>query len=286
MDVEDIVFSLINELLRPKYSNITFYCHNLGGFDIVFILKVLCNYNDRHADKKDQYIIKCSLRDDKIIKVKITKDSKSIIILDSYAMLSQSLSTLASSFDLATIKSKFPYKFSTENNLFYIGSIPELKYYEDISKEEYEYIYVNEWSFKDETIKYLSNDLLSLHEILTKANKQVFLDYNANMSDVSTISGLAMRIFLKDLYKSNIPNINKHSIYKDISEAYYGGITEVYKPQGKDLYYYDVNSLYPFAALQDMPGLNCTSTTYYSENANIDHLFGFFYYTVESHGYK
>lgn len=77
-----------------------------------------------------------------------------------------------------------------------------------------------------------------------------------------TISGLAVRIYLKDFYNNNnnnnIPEVNKLSVYKDLKLAYYGGITEVYKPSGHKLYYYDVNSLYPYLALQDMPGLECS----------------------------
>ena len=30
LDSSKIVLSLVNELLRSKYSNVTFYCHNLG----------------------------------------------------------------------------------------------------------------------------------------------------------------------------------------------------------------------------------------------------------------
>ena len=48
------------------------------------------------------------------------------------------------------------------------------------------------------------------------------------MVDNLTISGLAVRIFLKDFYNKNIPAINKPSIYRDLKQAYYGGITEVY----------------------------------------------------------
>lgn len=33
-DSHSIVLSLINELLRSKYRNITFYYHNLAGYDI------------------------------------------------------------------------------------------------------------------------------------------------------------------------------------------------------------------------------------------------------------
>lgn len=49
----------------------------------------------------------------------------------------------------------------------------------------------------------------------------MFLDYNIDMTKAITISGLAVRLFLKDFYKDNIPNISKASIYKDIRQAYY-----------------------------------------------------------------
>lgn len=51
-----------------------------------------------------------------------------------------------------------------------------------------------------------------------------------------------MKLYLNKHYNENIPRINKPSIYSDIKQAYYGGITEVYKPEGHN---YDVNSLYP-----------------------------------------
>lgn len=47
LDSDKIVLSLVDELLRPKYENITFYCHNLGGYDIVFILNILYKFNDK-----------------------------------------------------------------------------------------------------------------------------------------------------------------------------------------------------------------------------------------------
>lgn len=62
------------------------------------------------------------------------------------------------------------------------------------------------------------------------------------MTNCLNFSKLAKDIFFKNHnsnYKSPIPNINNSVIYKDIKNAYYGGISEVYKPQGKNLYYYD-----------------------------------------------
>ena len=108
---------MINELLRPKYNKTSFYCHNLAGYDIVFILKILCTYNEENSDK---YTIRPILRNDRIIKVTISKDKHSFSIMDSYAMLPDSLQTLGVNFEVDTVKSKFPYKFAaTQNNLFY-----------------------------------------------------------------------------------------------------------------------------------------------------------------------
>lgn len=63
-----------------------------------------------------------------------------------------------------------------------------------------------------ETVKYLVNDLISLHEVVTKANRQVFADYGVNITECITISGLSVRIFLKDFYKRNIPCITQASL--------------------------------------------------------------------------
>lgn len=57
---------------------------------------------------------------------------------------------------------------------------------------------------------------------------------------------------------------------------------EVQKPYGENLYYYDVNSLYPYVALQDMPGLECSKIQYYTDTDNIDSLFGFFYCSIDA----
>lgn len=51
---------------------------------------------------------------------------------------------------------------------------------------------------------------------------------------------------------------------------------------GENLYYYDVNSLYPFVSLMDMPGSTCTKVDYYIGNVALDTLFGFYYCEVVS----
>jgi hypothetical protein len=108
------------------------------------------------------------------------------------------------------------------------------------------------------------------------------------MTDSLTISGLAMRIFLTNHYNPNdkaIPLIIHKSIFDDIHKSYYGGRVEVYNPTNKDnktLYYYDVNSLYPYASLNTMPGINSTYIECIRDKVNIDDLFGFFYCKIKT----
>ena len=87
-----------------------------------------------------------------------------------------------------------------------------------------------------------------------------------------------MKYYLKD---SKIPLVNTNNLFQFIYNSYYGGITEVYKPHGKFLTYTDVNSLYPFAALNPMPGLNCQwLESYNSEGLELSNLFGVCYAEV------
>lgn len=121
-------------------------------------------------------------------------------------------------------------------------------------------------------------DLISLYEVINKANRELFIHFRINITDALTISGLAYKLFINYYYNNEvIPIINNKQIYNDIKESYYGGITEVYRPYGENLYYYDVNSLYPYVSLNDMPGLVCEKlinyTTKYSQN--LEDLFGF-----------
>jgi hypothetical protein len=84
------------------------------------------------------------------------------------------------------------------------------------------------------------------------------VDHNLEMTEGLTISSLAKNLFFKYyLNNSKIPLINTNTLFNFIYSAYYGGITEVYIPCGQDLTYLDINSLYPFAALSPMPGLEC-----------------------------
>lgn len=118
---------------------------------------------------------------------------------------------------------------------------------------------------------------------MTKFSEYIFLKYSIQVCKSVTISSLAIKIFLNKYYSDNIPLINQRSIYQDIKASYFGGITVVYKPYGKNLYYYVINSLYPHAALNPMPGYKC----YYKNDISlpikdIPNFFGFYYCKIEA----
>lgn len=224
-------------------------------------------------------------RNNKILSITIKKGNNRITIKDSQAVFNDNLRHLAESYECEYSKSYFPYKFSRDVNLFYTGVTPTINDFIDIPKEDYVKMYSESWSFQEETLKYLELDLKVLYEVLSKANKNLFIYYNIDFTKSLTISGVSLQFFLNKYYKNNIPLINKKSMFSDIRQAYYGGITEVYRPYGENLYYYDVNSLYPFAGLNDMPGLSCNKVLVYT-NPDLDKLFGFFFCYIDATNVK
>ena len=59
-----------------------------------------------------------------------------------------------------------------------------------------------------------------------------------------------------------------------IRQAYFGGATDYYKAYGKDLHYYDVNSLFPYQMCLPMP-LNIINRYDDMSNINLDDFFGY-----------
>nr|QBM09675.1 hypothetical protein [Dactylella sp.] len=284
----DLVLSCINTMLNTNNKDHTYYVHNFGKFDVVFVLKVILEYNRNIGHT--YYHHNCSFRDSSILKLEIKIKTKTgfnkIKFVDSLSLLPINLGDLGESFDVKYKKGYFPYAFVNENTLNYIGNTPDRNWFKVgnkvIDTKIYSDFYKTNWSLKDETLNYLEKDLLCLLEVIDKFNKFIFINYGVQVTESLTISRLALNIFLKNyLGESKIGIINKKSVYNDIKKAYYGGINEVYKPYGKNLYYYDVNSLYPFAAKNIMPGHKCSFIE--SENPlDIYNLFGFFYAKIKT----
>jgi hypothetical protein len=282
-------------MLTAAYDKYTFYVHNLHGYDSIFVLSALINYNSKN---ENFYKIKTIFRDNRIIKLEISinlgkNSSRKITFVDSYLMIPSSLNNIAKDFGCNNIKGFYPYEFVNESNLYYIGDTPDKKYFNGMSDFEYNIILSNNWDCKKETLKYLENDLDTLMEIIDKFGKYIYLKYGIQITDCLTISKLAINILYNNyLYKEkeikSLPLINKPNIYNFIKLSYFGGICEVYKPSGENLFYYDINSEYPFVSKNDMPGNLVKYIELQDEEVNngkslnLDSLFGFFYCKVKT----
>ncbi len=123
-----IVLNCIDYMLTNKYNDYTFYTHNFGGYDGIFLLKILTEYNQSVGF--DYYKLSPLFRDNKLLKLEITLDIKSgystnkIVLIDSYNLLSNRLEDLSHSFGLDVVKGSFPHTFVTRDTLFYKGNTP------------------------------------------------------------------------------------------------------------------------------------------------------------------
>jgi hypothetical protein len=276
---EEMVIKSFKDI-KSKYNNYTIYVHNLSNFDSIFILKVLSKIYKINSINKEGKFISINIHS------KDNKNKFNIKIKDSYLLLPLSLEKLIDGFSIDTKKLIFPYKFVNKNNLNYIGEFPEYNYfYDNFNQESYEkYLessnkYIkNKWNLRKETAKYINNDVQSLYEITQNFGKKIYELEKINITDVVSISSLALNIFLTNYYdpiKTPI-YIPRKKQYDEIKESYFGGRVEIFKTYGENLYIYDVNSLYPYVMLQDMP----VGKIIKSSDTILENYFGFCYATV------
>lgn len=134
---------------------------------------------------------------------------------------------------------------------------------------------------RTEALEYMKQDIRLLGGILLKAQDIYYKQYNLDINNWVTISSLALGIYRKQFLEPYtkaaddyiaILNMNQDSF---IRKGYYGGHTDVYIPYGENLYYYDVNSLYPYIMKEyDIPSGKPTWHRDLTE-AKLDDLFGY-----------
>jgi hypothetical protein len=282
----EMIEDALNNLFRPKYTGYIVYVHNLSAFDGIFLLYSLSKMSsDKEKDIKITPVFK-----DKSMINKVNFSKYTINFRDSYLMLPISLKKLSIQFKVDHVKTVFPYdflndKFNDNIDLNYTGSIPDVTYFsgktltekvENYSKYLIEAYEINNnlftsWSLKDETERYCINDCISLHEILTKFNEEIFRKFKINIHNTPTLPALSIfrSNFLGKLEKDGyrIPLIDG-KLYDDIRVSYTGGSTEMYIPSNltpQEILHpsdnnknnqlvkcYDVNSLYPTNMAKDM----------------------------------
>lgn len=132
-----------------------------------------------------------------------------------------------------------------------MGPVPDFKYFSDISLDDYNK-YVSgfkglKWGTLAEIRKYCIQDCKVLYNIIVKFSENIFNDLSVNLQYTPTTSSLALRTFRSNFLNkdTNIPIIVAET-YNFIKQSFTGGHVDVFKTQGKNVYHYDINSLYPF----------------------------------------
>ena len=231
----DQPYELFNRLLRSKYKGYNVYAHNLSKFDIVFIFKYLSYLNNRG------YKISILMRDQIIISISIIKRSENIkiTILDSYLILPTSLSKLSKQFQVENPKLIEPV---------FIGEGYDNYKMNDLSHYTKEIEKINDFNiWKDKIEKYCITDCISLYQVIYKFRELIIDKFNIDILNYPTIPSLAFAIYRQHYLHKNIP-ITTGKIFDFIKESFTGGRTDMYRPNAlnKDIYCYDVNSLYPY----------------------------------------
>jgi hypothetical protein len=122
-----MISKAITDLMLRKYDNYKIYIHNMAGFDGIFLLKILIKLGK----------VNPIIHNGKIISIQFSMNDCVITFKDSQHLLISSLRKLGSTFKVDIQKSIFPYTFVNENNLDYIGTIPDFKYFNGISSLDY-----------------------------------------------------------------------------------------------------------------------------------------------------
>jgi hypothetical protein len=117
--------------------------------------------------------------------------------------------------------------------------------------------------FKDTALlqrfkNYSVQDAVSLYQALTEAQDHYLLEYQTDIIRLYSLPGLALKIFRMHFMPEGInaiPSLDKNPDLF-IRKGYFGGGVHLFKEYGGQVYYYDVNSLYPHAQCNPMPFRN------------------------------
>ena len=245
-DLFDQLFHFLSNNLTDSVN--TIFVHNLGGFDGIFIYKYLSqHFNNGNLktiiDDANRFIL---------ISVKI--NDIEIVFKDSLRIFPCSLNELCKVFN---VPGKL-HEYKDEYNHFSVYDNPELL---------------------NELIQYALQDSKSLFLALLSAQHLYLQNYNVDITTVVSIPSLAFKIFRLKYLSQNIPVL---SSFNDsyIRNSYFGGSTDIYECYAKDLYYYDVNSLYPYAMCRPMP-LNLIKSYRGGSGIKLDKFFGFLEVEIE-----
>ena len=135
--------------------------------------------------------------------------------------------------------------------------------------------------FKNFLILYCLWDTKILFFSIFLLNINFSQNFKISIIEGLSISSLSFKVFRKLFYKNyTISNFNWFDLKVQnlISAAFTGGLVNLYKPFGKNLFFYDINSSYPYSMTQYLPSgdpIYHSSNFFNSKKFNITKFFGF-----------
>lgn len=258
---------------KKKIDRINIYGFNNSNFDNILIFDELYRRNPSL-----KYIISgSSIKSIKYHNVKI---------FDLRLFYNDSLKNVSKAFKLNLQKGVFPYKFVNKNNLNYNDKKPDIQYWN--SQEDYDEYKDDMFDMKEYTLKYcildckITEEIAKIHYDQCKGQID---NKNYDTTNCSTGASVALKIYTQIFLNETLYGSPEEILYIE-RNSYKGGRTEVFKKKftpctdHKHLYYYDINSSYPYAMLSDMP-VKFMKHLKFNEiklNDNTDMLFDHFLY--------
>jgi hypothetical protein len=238
-------FNYLEDVIKndeTQIDKLTIFAHNLGNFDGYFLYKGLNqHYNPQQIT---------AMLDETNTFISITNLTQLIEWKDSLRLFPCSLDKLCKNFGVEGKSTPYNNKFNNIN-LFDNSELLEL--------------------FKE----YSKQDAKALYDALRTAQSLYWDELKIDIESVYSTATLSLKIFRTNFQDKNI-FILPQNIDSFIRKGYYGGATDVYQCYAQNVYYYDVNSLYPNAMLNPMPhtALNKGKIINLS-NRTLDSFFGF-----------
>lgn len=127
-DENEMILVCLISVIKSKYNGYIVYLHNLSKFDSAFIMRHLAKINDNKARGP-------LMKDGRVIEFRVKLGRVTVKFRDSLLMLPMSLKLLGKSFGVEE-KGQFPIFFFKKDTLEYVGKLPDIKYFKEISSEE------------------------------------------------------------------------------------------------------------------------------------------------------
>ena len=194
----DVIDKFCNWLFTSKHSHSTVIAHNQAGYDGRFILQWCLN--------KGMHPTKFIRQGSRIMYMEFAKFH--IRFVDSLHFFLEPLKHLSSTYNIDTLKGFLPHFFNTPNNQDYVGKLPNESLYRvrnintDTYNNEFKPWYKklvkenrNDWSFKDEMVKYCRADVELLSKAVLSLRKMFKNKLDIDPFRYVTLPSLCMAIF-------------------------------------------------------------------------------------------